>query len=540
MTALTFDHLTFSWPDGSTALDDVSGVFGSGRTGLIGQNGSGKTTLLRLAAGELCPTSGHITTGGDVAYLPQNLTLNADDRVIDLLGVARAVDAVRAIAAGDTDPQRFDDVRDDWDIEARCTAILTEAGLAPDVLDRAVGELSGGESMLAALAGVRLRAASVTLLDEPTNNLDRTAREKVYALVASWRGALVVVSHDVELLDVMDETAELYGHGLTTYGGPYSKWRAWLESEQQAARQAEVEAKKTLAKEKRQRIEAEAKLAHRARYARTDYENKRRPRVIMKLRAQEAQVSAGKLRDGARQKETDARGALDAAARRVREDRSVRIDLPDPDVARSRRIAELGDGHRTWVVQGPERVALTGPNGSGKTTLVRALLGGPSLQPGPDVIPSVRAESSLHTHRVGYLPQRVDDLDGVASPLEVVRAAAPDAPVGDLTNRLARLLLRGDTVHRPVSTLSGGERFRVALVRLLLADPPPQLLVLDEPTNNLDLETMSQLLDMLRSYRGAVLIVSHDHALLRNLAPDLVLDLTDDRLTEQHLATDRE
>ena len=368
MSVLTFNDLTFAWADGTVALDGVSGAFSDGRTGLVGRNGSGKTTLLRLAAGELTPTAGHISADGDVAYLSQRLTLDTDARVADLLGVARALDAVRAISAGDTDPARFDEVGDDWDVEARGVAVLAEAGLPPDTLDRRVGELSGGEAMLVAIAGLRLQGAGITLLDEPTNNLDRDARRVVYDLVRSWRGALVVVSHDVELLELMDETAELHGHRLTTFGGPYSAWREWLEAEQAAARQAEVDAKKTLAKEKQQRIDAETKLARRARYARTDYENKRRPRAVMKLRARDAQVSAGRLRGEVQQKEDEARRALDTAESRVRDDRSVTIDLPDPGVAASRRIAELGDGERTWIVQGPERIALTGPNGSGKTT----------------------------------------------------------------------------------------------------------------------------------------------------------------------------
>ncbi|MGP9538866.1 ABC-F family ATP-binding cassette domain-containing protein [Brachybacterium sp. AOP43-C2-M15] len=535
MSALTFDQVTFLWPDGSIALDGVSGTFGTGRTGLIGRNGSGKSTLLRLAAGELTPTSGHLTTDGDVAHLPQDLTLDDDARVVEVLGVARPVDAVRAIADGDVDPARFDEVGEDWDVEARSHAALDQAGLGPEMLERRVGELSGGEAMLVALLGIRLRGAAVTLLDEPTNDLDRDSREKVHHLVRSWSGALVVVSHDTELLDLMDTTTELYAHELTTVGGPYSTWRARLETEQAAARQAEVEARKALAKEKRQRIEAETTLARRARYAKKDYENKRRPRVIMKLRAQEAQVSAGRLRGEVQRKEDEARRALDAAERRVREDRSVHIDLPDPGVASARRLAELGDGERTWIVQGPERVALTGPNGAGKTSLLRALLGRPCSGAGAGAVPAVRAASTLRTDRVGYLPQRLDDLDESASALDVVRSAAAGTPDGELTNRLARFLLRGEAAHRPVGSLSGGERFRVALARLLLADPPPQLLMLDEPTNNLDLETSGQLLDALRSYRGAVLVVSHDHAFLRELAPDLVLELRNDALTERRI-----
>ena len=519
MPALVLDHLSFTWPDGSVGLRELSGAFGDRRTGLVGRNGTGKSTLLRLAVGELTPTSGRITADGDVAYLPQKLTLDTGMRVADLLGIAAPLDAVRAIEAGDVAPARFDEVGDDWDIEARAHAALAEAGLAPDMLDRRVGELSGGEAMLAALTGIRLRRAAITLLDEPTNNLDRDARARVYDLVRAWRGALIVVSHDLELLELMDETAELYDGGLSVFGGPYSAWRAELDAEQEAARQAEVDARKALAKEKRQRIEAETKIARRQRYAKTDYENLRRPKIIMKLKAGEAQVSAGKLRGEVREKERQARTALDVAERRVRDDEAIRLDLPDPAVAAGRRVVTLSDGEREWIVQGPERVALIGPNGAGKTRLLEALIAGE----GP---------SQLHTERVAYLPQRIDGLDDAASPIEVVEAAAPGVATAELRNRLARFLIRGAAADRPIGSLSGGERFRVAIARLLLADPPPQLLVLDEPTNNLDISTAAQLLDALRAFRGAVLIVSHDDAFLRRLEPDLTLELRNATLTQ--------
>src|SRR5690349_20239314 len=177
------DRLTFAWPDGSIALDAVSGSFGSGRTGLVGRNGAGKSTLLRLIAGELSPASGQILRSDEVAHLPQRLTLETDRRVADLLGIAAPLDAVRAITAGDVDRAHFDAVGDDWDIEARAEASLAEAGLDPTFLDRTVGELSGGEAVLVAIAGIRLRRAPITLLDEPTNNLDRDARATLGAMV---------------------------------------------------------------------------------------------------------------------------------------------------------------------------------------------------------------------------------------------------------------------------------------------------------------------------------------------------------------------
>lgn len=182
------------------------------------------------------------------------------------------------------------------------------------------------------------------------------------------------------------------------------------------------------------------------------------------------------------------------------------------------------------VIQGPERVALIGPNGVGKTALLENLVHSASARPG-------LASANVLTDRVGYLPQRLDVLDNDASVLDNVRAGAPDTPPQLIRAQLARFLLCGEAVDRPVATLSGGERFRVALARLLLASPPPQLLVLDEPTNNLDTASIDHLVQALSRYRGALLVVSHDDAVLDRL--DLAITLALDHsgaLTERDRA----
>lgn len=341
--SLVFDRVRLTWPDGTVALDDVSGAIGTGRTGLVGRNGAGKSTLLRVAAGRLAPTSGHVLASGSVAMLPQRLVIDHDRTVASLLGVEDALLAVRGIASGDVDPRHFDAVGDGWDVEARAHALLAEAGLSPDALDRTASQLSGGEAMLVALVSLRAARADITLLDEPTNDLDRDARARVRALVQSWPGALVVVSHDVGLLEGMDATAELYGHELNVVNGPYSVWRAHRDAEQEVALRAERDATQTLRRERRERIEAQDKLAVRARTARKAQHEKRVPGIASGLRASAAQVSAGRLRSEMRGKEDAARAALDDAAARVRDDGAVRIDLPDPGNAPGRRILSLSD-----------------------------------------------------------------------------------------------------------------------------------------------------------------------------------------------------
>ncbi|SMG16202.1 ABC-F family ATP-binding cassette domain-containing protein [Agreia pratensis] len=524
--SIVLSALSFTWPDGTPALSGISGSFTSGRTGLVGANGSGKSTLLRLMAGELTPTSGTVTVTGAVGYLPQSLTWHDSTTVADLLGVASILDAIRAVEAGDVDERHFDTIGDDWDIEARSAEQLRPLGFTADDLGRHVGQLSGGEVMLIAIAGLRVRRLPITLLDEPTNNLDRQAKRMLVQLLDTWPGPLVVVSHDLELLDHMDQTAELYGGSLTVFGGPYSEWKQKLELDQAAAAHAADAAAHAVKAERRLRAEAESKLAKRSKTAKTANENKRASKIVMNGQVSRAENSAAKLRATRHDRLDAALTSRNDAAERVRPEQKISLQLPDPAVGASRRIVELRGTNRTIAIQGPERVALVGPNGIGKSTLLENLVFGRDAEPG-------RASGVLHTDRVGYLSQRLAGLDDAETAIENIRSVAPTTPDSQVRNQLGRLLIKGDNVGRPVSTLSGGERFRVALARLLLADPPAQLLMLDEPTNNLDLVSVDQLVDALNGYRGALLLVNHDdHFLARlGLTATLALD-ADGRLSD--------
>ncbi|MEN0104568.1 MAG: ATP-binding cassette domain-containing protein, partial [Curtobacterium sp.] len=256
--SVVLHDLTFTWPDGTVAIDHLTTAFGSGRTGLVGRNGAGKTTLVRLVTGRLHPTSGTVTMSGPVDHLPQRLSVRTEDTVADLLGIGATVRALRAVLGGDASPAHFDVIGDDWDVEERAAAALDPLGID---LDRPVTTLSGGQAVLAAVAGIRLRGMPIAFLDEPTNNLDRRARTMLLDMVDAWHGTLVVVSHDRELLEHVDEVAELRAGSMTVFGGTFSAFEEHL-AVQQAAVEREVRvAEQRHRTEKRQRIEAETKIA---------------------------------------------------------------------------------------------------------------------------------------------------------------------------------------------------------------------------------------------------------------------------------------
>ena len=293
---ITLASLSFCWPDGEQVLSQLDGTFPAGASGLIGANGSGKSTLLKLIAGRLAPSSGQVAAAGDVAYLAQNITLQSDATLADLLGIAPAYRALQAIEAGSVAPEDFDAVGSDWDLEARIQAELTPLGFGGLDLSRRVDELSGGETMLLAVLGLRLARKPVTLLDEPTNNLDGQTRQLLYGLLRTWPGTLVVVSHDLQLLEQMQHTIELHHGQLRFFGGPYSLYQEQLATEQQAALQAAKTASSALKVEKRQRAEAETKLARTKRKGRAEQLGGNMPRILANSLKQKSEANAGKTR----------------------------------------------------------------------------------------------------------------------------------------------------------------------------------------------------------------------------------------------------
>ncbi|MFE3957144.1 ABC-F family ATP-binding cassette domain-containing protein [Nocardia sp. NPDC059091] len=525
MPVISISDLTFAWPDGTGVFDGLDAQLGPGHLGLVGSNGAGKSTLFRLITGELRPARGSVSIPGRFGYLRQDLGLAAGQRVDAVLGMAGIRKALHRIESGSGTDADFETVGTAWDIEERAVALLGRLGLhyvAGDVaqLDRRLDTLSGGETVLLGLVAELLREPDVLLLDEPTNNLDQVARQRLYEVVGQFPGTVLTVSHDRELLDRVDAVAELRQGEVRLFGGNFSEYERIIELEQDAARAAIREARSDVRKQARELVEARIKLDRRQRYGQKMWDQKREPKIVMGERKRQAQVSAGKLRNNHIGKVEEAKDHLTDMQDRLRDDREIRVDLPDTRLYPGQDVLELTEVRLpcgptvTLKVSGPERIALTGRNGIGKTTLLHR----------------IREESPRVPWRM--LPQRLDVFDESRSVFENVAATAPHASAEQIRAQLARFLFRGTDADVAAGALSGGERLRAALAMLLLAEPAPKLLLLDEPTNNLDLPSLAHLTEALASFQGALLVVSHDPRFLTEIGVTRRLELTPEGLVE--------
>jgi ATPase subunit of ABC transporter with duplicated ATPase domains len=515
-STLTLESVSYVLPDGRTLFSDLSEQFDQRPTALVGRNGAGKTVLARILAGELIPTAGHCLRSGSVYYLAQHVPHQCDLSVAALAGVQPVLDALQRIEDGSTDAVDFDIVGNRWDVRQRLRSELDLHGLHRIEIDRTAACLSGGEVMRVALVGAYLADADFLILDEPTNHLDRDHRRELLMQLRKWPRGLIVVSHDRAVLEQMERIVELSARGLRSYGGNYAFYANQRDAERANAlrdlEQRRLEQKREEHQLRVQRERQEHRRNRDSRWARDANQAK----ILLGRQKERSENSAGRLRtqhDATREQLVQ---RVRDAAQQVEPDDAVVLRAPNAQPPTRRQVAELREvelpfvsaatRHIDLMVSGQQRIAVIGPNGCGKSTLLRTLAG--QWQP-------LAGACTVHVPTT-YLDQHLLELDPRRSVLDHLHAINHPS-IATLRMQLAQLGLNAAAIAQPSGLLSGGERLKAALACVLYADNTAQLLLLDEPSNHLDLVSVRALEAMLRQYRGALLVVSHDDFFLDQL-----------------------
>ncbi|HZD17085.1 MAG TPA: ABC-F family ATP-binding cassette domain-containing protein [Actinomycetota bacterium] len=488
------------------------------KVGVVGRNGAGKTSLLDVLAGEESPLTGRVVVRGRIGYLRQDPRQHRADedrpglehllRARGLPELAEKMEKARlAVEERPSDGriQRFARLEERYRIaggyggEAEARRISAGLGLAPDRLDLSVPALSGGERRRLELARILFAAPDVILLDEPTNHLDTDAKHWLMRFLGSYRGVLVVVSHDLALLDAsITRTLHLDREGVVPYRGTYSEYRA-------ARRQDEIRLR-ALAERQRAEIRRLKTLADSMRG-----QTEKRARKAKTLDTRVARLES-------------------AAVRAPTRERAVRYRLPAPPHAGKvvLEAAGLAKGYGGppvfedvgFAVGRGDRLLVMGLNGAGKTSLLRILAGASEADAG-----SVRLG---HGISLGYYAQEHELLRDEDTALAHVRTESTDASDQDLRSLLGMFGLTGDVAFQPAGTLSGGEKTKLSLAQLVAGRC--NLILLDEPTNNLDPPSRTAVADALATWPGTMILVSHDVAFVQALEPQRVLTMPEGEL----------
>lgn len=487
------------------------------RIGLVGRNGAGKTTLTKILAGDALPASGSVHSNGTVGYLPQDprtgdLEVLARDRILSARGLDAVVRRLRAaeVAMADPDPDVAEKgmaryARADAELhanggyaaESEAAQIAASLGIEERLLGQPLRTLSGGQRRRIELARILFSDSEVLLLDEPTNHLDADSIGWLREFLRTYAGGFIVISHDVDLLkasvnkvfhlDANRAEVDIYNMG----------WSAYQEQRETDERRRRRE---------RQNAERKAQTL-------LDQANKMRAKATKATAAQNMIKRAERLLDG-------------IEGERVN-DRVAKIAFPTPapcgktpltasGLSKSYGSLEVFTGVDLAIDRG-SRVVILGLNGAGKTTMLRMLAGVDA--------PDTGAVEPGFGLKLGYYAQEHETLDTSRTVLENLQAAAPQLTDTEARSVLGSFLFSGDDAHKPAGVLSGGEKTRLALAALVVS--AANVLLLDEPTNNLDPASREEVLAAIRSYTGAIVLVTHDEGAVHALEPDRVLILPD-------------
>lgn len=496
---------------------------------LIGNNGSGKSTLLKIIAGQLQPSDGQLQIAAEPYYIPQIFGQFNDLTIAQALRIETKIAALGEILSGQVTEQNYAALDDDWTIEERAQEALAHWQLCGLDLARRLGTLSGGQKTKVLLSGLSLHQPQFILLDEPSNHLDLQARQLLYDFVRTTSSTLLIVSHDRKLLNLLDTVCELKSNQISVYGGNYDFYSAQkkratdalshdIHSKEKSLRQAREKQRETMERQQKSDVRGKKKQ-----------EKSGVARIMLNTLRNNAENSTSKIKSVHAEKIDGISGELRQLRNEASALEQMKLDFDYSSLRKGKILfaAEKAnynyDDHRLWQndldfeLASGERIAIKGSNGSGKTTLIKLILG--------RICPEAGRIQTGYRHAV-YIDQDYAAIDNSLTVYEQAeRFNVSGLGQHEIRMRLNRFLFGPADWDKPCPALSGGERMRLTLCGLTIDKRLPDLMILDEPTNNLDIQNIEILTAAVGHYRGTLVVVSHDTVFLQQIGLSRELDL---------------
>ncbi len=527
---LTLQNVSYTHPNKDLLFSDINLKLNNHeKIALIGNNGTGKSTLLKIIAKELQPSGGQLSTEREPYFVPQIFGQYNHLTIAQALRIEEKLNAFKEILNGNATEENYALLADDWTIEERCHEALQYWQLTYLDLSQKMETLSGGQKTKVFLAGIYIHQPELILLDEPSNHLDMAGRQLLYDFIQSTKSTLIVVSHDRKLLNLLNTVCELSKHDIKVYGGNYDFYAEQKQIENNALSQNIQSKEKALrkAKEKeRETIERQQKLDSRGK---SKQEKSGVARIMMNTLRNNAENSTSKLKSvhterigGISQELQELRSALPGIDKmKFGFDNSSlhkgKILFTATNANFSYCTQLLWKENLTFQITSSERIALKGQNGSGKTTLIKLILG--SLEPQVGTVCRTDSKSI-------YIDQDYSLLD---NQLQVYEQAQQFNTSGlqehEIKIRLNRFLFTKEDWDKSCGALSGGEKMRLMLCCLTIHRMSPDIIILDEPTNNIDIQNIEILTAAINEYQGTLIVVSHDEIFLKQINIERVIEL---------------
>ena len=527
---ISVQQLSYIHADKEPLFQNINLTVNKGeQVSLVGNNGSGKSTLLRIIEGGLKPVSGEVVCSSQPYYVPQHFGQYDQLTIMQALQVESKIKALQAIIAGDASAGNFTVLDDDWNIEERCLAALSFWGLQHIRLDQPMCTLSGGEKTKVFLSGLQIHSPEIILMDEPTNHLDTGSRNKLYGFIESSRATMLIVSHDRTLLNLLPYTCELDRSTISLYGGNYEFYKEQKEQALAALQNQLSEKEKELRLAKKIAREALERKNRSSSRGEKSAVKKGIPRIMMGAMKEGAENSTVKLKNVHDDKMSSISSSITDIQTALPNMRQMKTDFNSPDLHIGKILVTAKDVNfgygesRLWQdplnlqIKSGDRIRFSGNNGAGKTTLLKLLLG--ELEPTEGTI--TRAD-----FKYIYIDQEYSIVQPhltVFEQLEQFNLFAK--PEHELKMILSRFLFPVGTWDKSCSKLSGGEKMRLAICCLMVSNSTPDLFVLDEPTNNLDIQSVNIITAAIKDYNGTVLLVSHDLYFVKEIKINRVVEL---------------